>query len=226
MNFTVNFSLKHTRLRVINPFIFIRPIFCVFIFLSTLALVSCGQHSIALPRLSPDAVVLAFGDSLTFGTGAGASDSYPEVLSSLINRRVINAGIPGEVSADGLRRLPSVLDTVQPKLMILCHGGNDMLRHLDARLMKTNLREMIRQAKQRGIAVVLIGVPKPALIYLESVKIYRELARELAIPLEENILAAIEKNRALKSDAVHPNASGYRQLAEAVAALLRRQGAL
>lgn len=226
MKVSVNPALINNMLMVISSRFPTRPIFYSLILLSTLVLSSCGPHPVALPRLPPDAVVLAFGDSLTFGTGAGPSDSYPEVLSSLINRRVINAGVPGEVSADGLRRLPTVLDTVQPNLMILCHGGNDMLRHLDTPRMKTNLREMIRQAKQRGIAVVLIGVPKPALIYLESVKIYRELARELDIPLEENILSAIVKNRALKADAVHPNASGYRQLAEAIAALLRRQGAL
>lgn len=226
MNAPASTEIPPIRNQVIRTCFNVRPVFYLCVLFSTLSLFSCGSNHTTLPRLTPDAVVLAFGDSLTFGTGAGPSDSYPEILSSLIHRRVINAGIPGEISADGLRRLPNVLDAVKPKLMILCHGGNDMLRHLDARHMKKNLRDMIRQAKQRGIAVVLIGVPKPALLYLESVKIYRELAQELDIPLEENILSTIIKNGALKSDAVHPNATGYRQLAEAVAALLQRQGAL
>lgn len=194
--------------------------------LSFLAACDSAPTARNLERLPADAVVLAFGDSLTFGTGASPSESYPEVLSSLIGRRVINTGVPGEMSSDGLRRLPILLDQLRPDLLILCHGGNDMLRHLDPQTLKTNLRDMINQAIQRGIDVILVGVPKPALMYLESMKVYRELAREFNIPLEENVLAAIIKSPALKSDAVHPNALGYRRLAEALAALLKRHGAV
>lgn len=202
-------------------------IYLVWIYLFSF-LVACDHSPAAhkLARLPPDAVILAFGDSLTFGTGASTSESYPDVLASLIGRRVINAGIPGEISSDGLRRLPNLLDQSRPNLLILCHGGNDMLRQLDPAALKSNLREMIDQAVQRGIGVILVGVPKPSLMYLESMKIYREVAREFNIPLEENALAAIIKSPALKSDAVHPNAMGYRRMAEALATLLKRHGAV
>ena len=104
-----------------------------------LALVACEDPS---PRLSPlpdQALVLAFGDSLTAGQGAKAGQGYPAVLEDLIGHRVIASGVPGEVSAAGLRRLKGVLDRYQPDLIIICHGGNDLLRRMPRSALRNNL---------------------------------------------------------------------------------------
>ena len=84
-------------------------------FFNVLFLLSCSEQPTALNKLSRDAVIVAFGDSLTFGSGAKDHESYPRQLAQLINRDVINEGIPGELSGEGLRRLPTVLEEHQPE---------------------------------------------------------------------------------------------------------------
>lgn len=180
------------------------------------------------PKLQPlpsDAVLLAFGDSLTFGTGTSADNSYPAQLQQLSGRRVIRSGVPGELSAAGVARLPGELDQHQPALLLLCHGGNDLLRKQSREQLISNLRTMIATARSRDIPVVLIGVPRPGLL-LNTDPLYSELAAELQLPLEADGLATILADPSLKNDAVHPNATGYRQLAERLLLLLQESGAL
>lgn len=190
-----------------------------------IALAGCGGSAPKLTKLPADAVVLAFGDSLTFGTGAQPEASYPSVLETLIERKVWSAGVPGEVSAAGLARLPSALDYYQPRLLILCHGGNDFLRKLGDAQAAANLRAMVELARQRGIEVVLIAVPKPGLLPSPP-DFYAEIAKQFGLPYEDAALKTILRDNELKSDLAHPNARGYAKLAQAVAALLKKSGAL
>ena len=178
-----------------------------------------------LPSLANDAVIVAFGDSLTFGRGVEPTESYPAVLEKMKGRRVVNAGVPGEVTGDGLLRLPEVLEREKPVLLLLCHGGNDELRRLNQQQAANNIREMIRLAQKREVAVVLIAVPAPGLS-LSPASMYREIAKELSIPIEEETLSSILSNNSLKSDYIHPNAEGYRRLAESIATLLHKSGAI
>ncbi len=191
-----------------------------------LALTACGPSTPQIPPLPKNAVVLAFGDSLTYGTGASAAESYPAVLERLIGRQVLRDGVPGEVSGAGLRRLEGALRRHQPDLLILCHGGNDFLRRHDRAATEANLDAMIGLARGLGVAVVLIGVPEPGLWLSEGAELYARLAEAHRLPYEGEILAYILKSPGLKSDQIHPNAAGYRRLAEAVAALLRASGAV
>ena len=175
----------------------------------------------AIAPLPEDAIVLAFGDSLTYGTGAGSGESYPEVLAALLGRTVINAGVPGETSAQGLRRLPDVLAEYEPDLVILCHGGNDFLRRLDRQQLAANLEAMVALIHDSGAEVVVVGVPQLGLL-LKTAPLYDQLAETYRLPYEGDIITDLLGDRDLKSDTVHPNAAGYRQLAEALFRLIDR----
>jgi len=109
--------------------------------------------------------------------------------------------------------------------VILCHGGNDFLRKLDDAQTANNLRAMVRLARSRGAQVLLVGVPKPGLMPSPA-NFYPEIAKELGLPYEDSALRKILTDNSLKSDLVHPNATGYARLAEAVAALMRKAGAV
>ena len=192
-----------------------RNVFVSFIlFFFVLLLAGCDSG----PKIAPlgqDAVVLAFGDSLTHGNGASAGQSYPDVLANLLGRPVINAGIPGEVSSAGLKRLPGILDKHNPTLVILCHGGNDFLRRLDREGTIGNLKAMVELIQAHGADVVLIGVPKLG-FGLDVPKFYATIAEEQSIPFEGEILIDLLGDKSMKSDTIHPNATGYRLMAEAI----------
>lgn len=185
----------------------------------------CGDKVPQLPRLAASDVIVAFGDSLTYGTGAADSESYPAVLAQLIGRQVVRVGVPGEVTAQGLRRLPEVIAEHRPALMIVCLGGNDMLRKVGTSEIKSNLRAIIKSIRDQDIAVVLVGVPQPALI-TSAPEFYAELAQEFAVPYEGKVVTSVLYSSDMKSDPIHPNAKGYRRIAEALVELLRKSGAI
>lgn len=196
----------------------------VVIFIVSLLLTACGDTG-RLSLLSTDATLLAFGDSLTSGVGVPVQQSYPAVLAQLLDLKVINAGKAGEVTADGKDRLEALLKANAPDLVLICHGGNDFLHRLPLAETEKNLREMVSQAQSLGIEVVLIGVPEPG-IWGKAPDLYRRVAREFNVPLDDEMLGKLETDSSMKSDPVHLNKQGYRKLAEQVAALLARSGAV
>ena len=195
------------------------------ILLNLILLTGCSSSVPQLPLLAPDSVILAFGDSLTYGSGVGEDDSYPAVLEQLTGLNVVNAGIPGEETPQGLDRLPQLLAEYKPALLILIHGGNDILRKRDLNKTVENLKAMIKIAKQHGTSVILLGVPKFGLL-LSTAEFYPQIAQEFKIPFDGETIPDIESDNALKSDAIHPNAAGYRIMAEAVVNLLKESGAI
>ncbi len=195
------------------------------LWLACVLLLTACDRAPQLPRLAPSDVIVAFGDSLTYGTGASSETAYPAVLEKLSGRTVINAGVPGETTAEGLQRLPGVLSEHQPRLVLLCLGGNDMLRNQKPNVTEANLRQMIQTIRAAGAQVVLIGVPEPKL-FSGTADVYEKLADEFNLPFEGEIFNDVLKNPKLKSDPIHANAAGYRMVAEHLMQLLQDSGAL
>jgi acyl-CoA thioesterase I len=192
--------------------------------IALVAVAACSERP-RLERLPADAVVLAFGDSLTFGTGAADDESYPAQLEKLIQRRVVRAGVPGEVTSQALERLPAALDEHAPRLLILCIGGNDFLRRLGHQQAERNVREMVKLARSRGVGVLLIGTPEPG-FWVSPPAFYARIAKEFRVPYEPSLIGEVLKDRALKADPIHPNARGYKVIAERLAEQLKQSGAL
>ena len=191
-----------------------------------LFLYGCSDEGPKLRPLAKNAVILSFGDSLTYGTGAEpSSESYPAVLQNITGIETINAGVPGELSEQGAKRLPELLEKHQPALLILCHAGNDLLNHVDTAITISNLTAMITLAQSKNIDVLLLGVPKPGL-FLNTADFYFEIASATKVPLADDILPPILADAKLKSDSVHPNKEGYKKMAEEVYQQLKKLGAI
>jgi acyl-CoA thioesterase I len=190
----------------------------------SLLLAACGRAP-TLPKLTQQDVIVAFGDSLTHGTGASDDTAYPAVLATLTGRTVINAGVPGDTTTSGLQRLPAVLAEHHPRLVLLCLGGNDMLRKQPLTSTENNLRLLVHTIRASGALVVLIGVPEPRL-FGGTPAFYERVAEDMQLPLEADVFNDVLKDNRLKSDPIHANAAGYRVVAERLAEFLHEAGAL
>ncbi len=188
-------------------------------------LAACSPPPPPLSKLARNDVVLALGDSITSGYGVGANLAFPAQLQSIIKRRVVNAGIPGDTAARAAARLNAAIDRARPSLLIVCIGGNDFLRGVPVETTEKNLRKILQTAKERKLPAVLVGVPRKLPLPL-SHPLFSKLASEYEIWLEDDILKTVLHNGDLKSDFIHPNAAGQRKIAEALAALLKKAGAI
>jgi lysophospholipase L1-like esterase len=196
----------------------------VVLFILALLVQGCGERQ-RLGRISTEATILAFGDSLTLGVGTDIRHSYPSVLSRLSGRKVVNAGISGELTEQGLARLDYVINKTRPDLMILLEGGNDIIRNHNLQQTKQNLTAMIAMAREKGVQLVLIGVPQKQ-IFSDVAPFYKELAEEHKLVFDGELIANLLHKRSYKSDMVHLNKTGYQKMAEAIHQLLVKNGAL
>lgn len=176
-----------------------------------------------LPPLPAQARILAFGDSLTDGVG-GSGENYPERLAQRIDRVIINAGSNGETTAQGRARLPGVLREERPALLILCLGINDLTRGLPRDAIRDNLVAMLASARDAGVPVLLLGLPARGGAVVDP--LFSEAAQAGDALLDAHSMVDVLANPAMKSDLVHLNADGYRQLSERLAEVLHQRGAL
>ena len=183
-------------------------------------LAGCARDKKTAQPVPPGSTVLALGDSLTFGTGASAETSYPTVLAGLTGWNVVNAGVPGDTSAQALARLPALLAEHQPKLVIVSIGGNDFLRKLPESDTRTHVHAICKQSLDAGAQVLLVAVPRAtvaaALGQMTDHALYAEVAKDLKIPLQREAWGEVLAQPDLRADAVHANARGYAQFARSV----------
>lgn len=195
-----------------------------------LAAVSCGagERSPLAPSEtaagSSVPVIVAFGDSLTAGPGLAPDQAYPAVLQRKLEAagyryRVVNAGVSGETSSEGLRRIDRALGTADTRVLILATGANDGLRGVALRIIRQNLSAMIERAQSRGVRVLLCGMETPPLhgiqYSLDFHFLFPELAAKYQVPLVPFMLDGVLGRAELNlSDGIHPNAEGAAMVAE------------
>jgi acyl-CoA hydrolase len=189
---------------------------------------ACGKKTAYSP-VPPGSLVLAFGDSATFGTGAGSGEDWPTRLGALTGWQMINAGVPGDTAQAGKGRIEPLLSEHAPALVIIEIGGNDFLRRRSAALVKEDLRHLIRVSKATGAQVVLVAVPELSLLAVVAGKpgdspIYQALGEEEGIPVIADIFSNVLAKPELCADKIHPNARGYEVMATGMFEELRRFG--
>ncbi|MGI9281834.1 MAG: GDSL-type esterase/lipase family protein [Endozoicomonas sp.] len=162
--------------------------------------------------LDQNSTIVAFGDSLTQGVGTTPENSYPSVLQRELGVQVINEGVSGETSAEGLARLEDVLQKHNPDLVILFFGGNDVLQKLSVDQLERNLEAMIQMIQSYQSEVLLVGVPKAAL-FLAPLPLYESLSERHGLVSDLTVLSELLGQRSMKSDTVHLNRAGYEALA-------------
>lgn len=173
--------------------------------------------------------IVAFGDSLTAGLGLLEQEAYPAIIQQKIDEAgydfdVVNAGLSGDTSAGGVRRLGWALDG-DVRVLLVAFGGNDGLRGLPVTQMKENLTTIIDEARERGVVVVLIGMEAPPNFGQEYATAFRQAFRDVALAervlfipfLLQDVAGRPELNQ---PDGIHPNAAGARVMAETVWAVL------
>jgi len=190
--------------------------------LTTLA--GCTERT-RYDALREGAVVLAFGDSVTAGTGAPKGQDYPSQLEQHSGLQVINGGVSGDTARAAIARLQPLLERHQPALVIVELGGNDFLRQTPAATVKADLRTIIRQVQAYGAVVALVAVPRLSLLRaslgsLKDSSIYAELAEEEEVILVPRIFSEVLSDANARADKIHPNAHGYERLALAIQATL------
>jgi acyl-CoA thioesterase I len=196
-----------------------------------LAPIALGLVILAATAIARDPVVLDFGDSLTAGLGLPASEAFPAKLEAWlhgqgIGARVVNAGVSGDTTADGLARLDWALAD-KPDLVVLALGANDALRGINPSTVHDNLDKIIVKIQASGARVLLLGMLAPS-NWGEEYKhtfdgIFPELARAHRLPLYPFFLEGVAMKPELNQpDGLHPNERGVAVLVDRIAPMVAR----
>lgn len=162
--------------------------------------------------------IIAFGDSLVFGTGSKGG-GFVSLLSQNLNTPIINLGVPGDTTADGLARL-SQLDAYHPKVVLLLLGGNDYLKRVPPEQTFANLGKIIQNIESRGAIVLLLGV-RGGILRDNFAGQYQALAKKYHTAHVSDVLDGLLGNQEYMYDEVHPNDLGYARIAARIEPVLK-----
>lgn len=162
--------------------------------------------------------IICFGNSITYGQGAEADQAYPFFLGEMVQRNVINSGVPGETTEDALERLDKDVLEADPYMVIIEFGANDYFRRLPKQRTIDNLEAMIDRIHQRGAMVALCDISGGSLlgiynVYHDELKELAERKQAIFVPY---LMKGIMTDPDLRSDKVHPNPEGYKIIAQRV----------
>lgn len=159
--------------------------------------------------------IICFGDSLTFGYGAGLGEDYPSALRKMVKFPVINAGVDGDTTFAALKRLENDVLAKNPRLVIIEFCGNDFLKKICKEDTIKNLRIVIDRIQDKGAMVALVDI-SAGMFFMEYRKAFKSLAVEKKVIFIPVVLNRIITNPAMKSDFFHPNARGYQVIAKRI----------
>lgn len=166
--------------------------------------------------------IVAFGDSLVYGVGSPETEGFVRILSSRIGESIINMGVSGNTTADGLARVDTVLEN-NPRIVLVLLGGNDRLRQIPTEQTLANMRLIISKIQESGAVVVLLGV-RGNLLSGRFDEELETLAQETGAVFVPNVLEGIFGDQSLMFDTIHPNKEGYALIAEKVYRILEEAG--
>ncbi len=179
----------------------------------------------ATPAADTRPAVVFLGDSLTAGLGLDTPQSFPSLIQQRLDERgfgftVVNAGVSGDTSAGGLRRLEWALEG-NPRVLVVALGGNDALRGLPPEELEKNLGAIIERGQRDGLAVILAGMEAPPNNGPDYTarfrRVYRDLAESHDVVLIPFLLEGVAGEAAFnQADGIHPNPEGARLVAETV----------
>lgn len=193
------------------------------IFYFILAIAAIVAVFLLWPKNKPEMVwdknlkIIAFGDSLVQGVGSGQGNGFVSLLSKKIGLNIINAGISGNTTQDGLARLEKDVIEQKPDVVIVLLGGNDAIRQIPESQTFGNLEEIILQIKNSGAKVLLLGVRGGVAFMGKNYNSeFKKLAKKTNVVLVPDVLDGLFGNKDLMSDGIHPNDKGYEKIAEKV----------
>jgi lysophospholipase L1-like esterase len=183
------------------------------------SVLSLGLIGCTRPRIKNSAAkgetIVCFGDSITFGYGVEQGQDYPALLAKLVSPPVVNAGIDGDTTIEALQRLQADVLQRKPFLVIVEFCGNDFLRKFPVEVTVSNIAKMIDIIQEKGVMVALVDI-STGMFLAEYRRRFKRLAREKGAIFIPQVLDKIITNPSLKSDFLHPNASGYQLIAQRI----------